>query len=262
MKEPTNNIYDELDKIDIDNLFTDNNSKSNKASVSQTLETTIKPEDCLYEKSYKCAVCGNCFKSKTVRRGKTKFIDNDLDLKSHFKPIQPDYYDIVICEKCGYSSISSKFNKITQTQSFLISENISKKFVPRTYPDIYTTDIAIERFKLALLNCITIKAKDGEKAYICLKIAWLYRDKKDKNNEITFLKSAYKGFNIAFSKESFPICGLDENTLSYILAATAYNLNLKQESIKLLSMLFVKRSLNPRLKLKMEELRDTLRKKE
>lgn len=262
MNEPTGNIYDELDKIDIDNLFSDTTSKAKKAGNLQDMPTIIRPEDCLYEKTYKCNVCGHSFKSKTIRRGKTKFIDNDIDLKSHFEPIQPDYYDVVICDKCGYSAISSKFNKITQTQSSLISEKISKRFVSRIYPEVYTVDIAIERFKLALLNCITINAKDGEKAYICLKLAWLYRDKKDKKNEIAFLKSAYKGFTMAFSKESFPICGMDENTLSYILAATAYNLGLKQQSIKLLSMLFVKRSLNPRLKLKMEELRDILRKKE
>lgn len=262
MSEPTGNIYDELDKIDINNLFSDTTSKGKKNNNIQDMSAIIKPEDCLYEKTYKCNVCGHSFKAKTIRRGKTKFIDNDIDLKSHFEPIQPDYYDVVICDKCGYSAVLSKFNKITQTQSFLITENISKRFVPRKYPELYTVDVAIERFKLALLNCVTINAKDGEKAYICLKLAWLYRDKKDKKNEITFLTSAYKGFMIAFSKESFPICGMDENTLSYILAATAYNLGLKQQAVKLLSMLFVRRNLNPRLKLKMEELREILRKKD
>lgn len=258
MGDSINDIYAQLDKLDLDNLFSED-TKSIKKATSSTGRAVLDPVDCLYEKSYVCSVCDNAFKSKTLRKGKAIFVKNDIDLKSYFEPIQPDYYDVVICNKCGYSALTSRFNKVTQSQADLILENISKRFVPKNYPELYTIDIAIERYKLALLNCITMKSKDGEKAYICLKIAWLYREKKDTKNEQAFLKSAFKGFTTAFVKENFPICGMYENTVIYIIAALAYELGLKEHSKKFLSSLVVRKGISSQLKLKMEELRELLR---
>lgn len=259
LNNPPNNIYDELDNLDLDNLFSDDKKKDEKLELNSG-KPVIRPEDCLYDKSYICSVCDNAFKARTVRTRKAVFIRSDIDLKSYFEPIQPYYYEVVICNKCGYSALVSRFNKVTQSQASLILNNISKKFIPKNYPDIYTVDIAIERFKLALLNCITMKSKDGEKAYICLKIAWLYREKKDAENEHIYLKSAFRGFAAAFTKESFPICGLNENTVSYIMSALAYELGLNDYARRFLSALIIKRGITAQLKLKIEELRDKLRK--
>ena len=104
------------------------------------------------------------------------------------------------------------------------------------------------------------KSRSGEKAYICLKLAWFYRDKKDINNEIMYLKAAYKGFNDAFVNERFPICGLEENTLLYIIAAIGSRIGKIDDSLRILSRLIVKRGLNTRLKAKISDLRDLLKK--
>ena len=41
--------------------------------------------------------------------------------------------------------------------------------------DYYTYDIAIKRYKMALLTAMTKPARGSEQAYLCLKLAWLYR---------------------------------------------------------------------------------------
>ncbi len=255
-----NSIYDELDKLTLEDLYAsfEKNTVSTK-SVS-TKKKEVSAEECLYDKLYICPICGNNFKSKTIRKGKVRFINNELDLKPNYEPIQPDYYDIVLCDKCGYASISSKFDKITSSQEDLIKENITPKFFPKQYPVIYDVNIAIERYKLALINSIVKKSRSGEKAYICLKLAWFYRDKSDPENEIMYLKAAHKGFNDAFVSERFPICGLEENTLLYIIAAIGSRIGKIDDSLRILSRLIVKRGLNTRLKSKISELREILKK--
>ncbi len=218
-----------------------------------------KPEECIYDKSYTCPVCGEPFKAKQVRKGRAKFISNDDDLKPNYTPVQPDYYDVIMCDHCGYAAISSKFDKITLSQQEAIEKEITPLYEKTDYPDVYDVDTAIERYNMALRNCEAKKSKAGEKAYIHLKLAWFCRDKNDKSSEIEHLKLAYSGFNEAFTTEKLPICGLDENTLLYILAATGIEIGYPEESIRILSRLIVKKDLSSRFKQKITLLKDKIK---
>ena len=116
------------------------------------------------------------------------------------------------------------------------------------------------RNKLALINTLMKRGRASEIAFISMKLAWLYRDKKDVKNEFTYLKAAHKGFNDAFLNESFPMCGLEENTLLYIIAAIGSKIGKIDDSLKILGRLVVKKGLNARLKVKISELREILKK--
>lgn len=267
MKNIVNNIYDELSDIDVDNLFANKDDEKTEDIEEATQnakknEKTINPEDCLYDKTMTCPVCENEFKTRAIRKGKTRFMGSDIDLRSIYDPINPDYYDVIICNKCGYSAISINFNHIGYRQAQLITDNISLRFTPKKYPSVFDVDTAIERYKLALLNSITKKGKAGEKAYICLKIGWFYREKKDTENEIKYLKSAVEGFEQAFTTENFPICGLDEATLLYIMSAIYFRLGSTDECKKILGRVIVRRDLPERLKKKAEDLRELVKKQE
>ena len=71
------------------------------------------------------------------------------------------------------------FDRITPTQARMIREQISSRFRKVYEPDtgVYSYDAAIQRYKLSLLNAAVKRGKESEKAYTCLKIAWLYRGK-------------------------------------------------------------------------------------
>lgn len=253
-------IYDMLENLDLSELYNDS-KKDSLRSGNNGQYVNVTAEDCIYDKTYICPVCGSEVKSKAVRRGKIKFVSNEIDLKPKFEPIQPDFYDIVICNNCGYSAMTSKFSKITYSQEEAITKNITPKFHPKKYPKIYTIDDAIERYKLALLNCVYKNSKAGEKAYLCLKLAWFYRDKNDEKNEQIYLKAAYQGFNKAYINEVCPICGLDENTLLYIIAAIGMKIGCIDEARKILSGLITRKNLGIRLKNKIEDLREILKQK-
>ena len=202
-----------------------------------------------YNKNMECPVCDNNFATRVLRLAKLSPVATDFDLRPIYKePIQPLFYDIAICPKCGWSALSQVFKTITESQAKLIKETISPGFKYVEYPPILTAEMSIERYKLALANAIVRKALNNEKAYICMKIAWMYRSIKDKTKELLFIAHAYKGFLDALSNERPPFLGLDIDTVSCIIASQAKTLGYYKDALKMTSRLLTSRSINPRLK--------------
>lgn len=223
-----------------------NNNISEVSDEIEKKETKI--QDLLYDKTYNCPVCGNIFKEKTVKIGKARLVSKDTDLMPKYEKINPLFYDVVVCPRCGYSALIKYFDKLKNDQVQLIKSKISPKFKARIYPDIFDLDIAIERYKLALLNAVVKNAKSSEKAYICLKTAWMYRLKENKDDELKFLQQAFIGFKEAYEKESFPICGMDRFTLMYLLGELSRRLGDNHEALFWFSKVIVTPNVNPRLK--------------
>jgi uncharacterized protein len=235
--------FKNLNEID---LYKQNSDTNNPDKSKGKKEASI--EDLLYGKSYRCPICCNDFKSQTVKVGKARLISKDTDLMPRYENINPLFYDVVICQKCGYSALSKYFERIKEEQILLVKSKITPNFKSRTYPDIYDLDIAIERYKLSLLNAVIKNTRNSEKAYICLKIAWLYRLKQDKQSEIKFLEQSYIGFKEAYEKETFPVCGMDSFTLMYLIGELARRLGNDDESLQWLGRVITGRNVNPKLK--------------
>ena len=87
---------------------------------------------------------------------------------------------------------------------------------------------------MALLSEMLTGTKISESAYICLRLAWLYegrvaeliRQKADPDvtkqylkSQLEYIEDAYNGFKEAVSTQYPPICGMDENTVNYLLAS-------------------------------------------
>ena len=110
----------------------------------------------------------------------------DTDLRPKYQHVDSLKYDSIVCNKCGYAALSRFYNYITTPQSKLIATNISPNFKGvDTKAETYSYDEAILRHQLALANAIVKKGKISEKAYICLKIAWLLRGKAESLPEKT-----------------------------------------------------------------------------
>lgn len=215
--------------------------------------------DYIYEKTYKCPVCMNEVKSKTVKVGKARLASKDTDLMPKYDNINPLFYDVVLCQACGYAALPRYFSKIKLPQAQLIKSTITPKFKMKIYPDLYDEDIAIERYKLALLNAVIKNGRASEKAYICLKTAWMYRLKEDKENENKFLNEALNGFKQAFEKESFPICGMDTYTLMYLLGELSRRTDKNEDALFWLGKVIVTPGVNPRLKELARDQKDLIR---
>lgn len=232
----------------------------------------MQEQDFLFDKSCTCPICDKEFKNRTVKVGKAKLSGSDLDLRPRYEQIDLLKYDIVMCPFCGYTALSRFFKFVTAPQAKNIKKTICATFEPqKERKEIYTYDEALERYKLALANAIVKQTRASEKAYICLKTAWLLRGKAehlDKNlpdyeeqkkqcteEENEFLRNALEGFTTARQSESFPMCGMDEPTVDYLIAVTAMRFEQYDVASRLIAGI-LQSTANPRMKDKARDLKE------
>ncbi len=235
----------------------------------------LQEQDYLFDKTHTCPICDHEFKTRTVKIGKVKLIGSDTDLRPKYDQVDLLKYDVILCPKCGYASLSRYFKYITSPQAKRIKETISQNFKPTTVAkDMYTYDEALERYKLTLANAIVKMAKSSEKAYICLKTAWLlrgkgehlelddpqYEEKKQAidEEENEFLKNALDGFLAARQSEGFPMCGMDEPTVDYVISVLATRFGQYDVASKLIAMIITSPGTNPRMKEKARDLKEQI----
>ena len=171
----------------------------------------------LFDKQVICPVCDSHFKTKTVKSKSPRVMAKDSDFFVRYSVVNPYFYDVCICNSCGYAAMKSDFEKLKSHKKELVLSNVTTKWKPREYPDILDEKLAIERYKLALLNAVLIDLPDSTKAMISLKIAWMNRLLDDTTQETLFLKQALDGFSDAYIKEIFPMYGLQRDSLMYLL---------------------------------------------
>lgn len=237
----------------------DSKEFQNTERVVTTVE--LKEEDILFDKKYRCPVCDSVFTSKCVRTGRIKIVKKDTDLRPIYNHFDPLKYDAIACDKCGYAAISKYFGKVSTRQIKAISEAVSRDFKGiNNSLSVYTYDDAMLRYKLALVSSLVKEAKDGEKAYTCLKYAWILRGKRlclqpeDAEykrlyrDELECIKNAYEGFTNALASETFPIGGMDEHTLKFVMAECARKLHKYDDALKLVGTILVSRSVSTRVK--------------
>ena len=273
------NLFSGLESFGFGNLSEvkvfDKSKKEKEEAEKKQVE--VKEADLLFDKTFICKSCDKSFKSKMVRTGKVRLLEQDSDLRPKYQYIDSIKYDAIVCPYCGYAALNRFFNFLSSSQEKMIKSTISAKFkgLPETGAAL-TYDEAILRHKLVLLNAVIKHAKSSEKAYICLKLAWLCRGKSEtlpadtKNlesakkvladQEREYITNAYNGFQESFSKEPFPICGMDENTLTYLVADLARQIGQYDEALRLVARVITSRSANDRIKSKGIEMKDVIKK--
>lgn len=261
----------ELQGLDVYN--TGNGDK--KEGDKEAEKPKITEDDFIFDNTHTCPVCDNEFKSKSVKTGKVKLLGADSDLRPKYQLVDSLKYDAIVCPSCGYSALNRFFNYMTAPQAKLIKDQITINFRGiENEGEIYTYDEAIARHKLVLVNTIVKKAKNSERAYTCLKIAWLLRGKAEtlpadtdnydqeiaklKSEENEFIYNAYEGFTTAFSKEMFPMCGMDENTVTYLVADLARRCGKFDEAGRWISRVLIARDANERIKSKARDLKELI----
>ncbi|MCR5507379.1 MAG: DUF2225 domain-containing protein [Lachnospiraceae bacterium] len=242
---------------------------------------TFDERECLFGKSHTCPVCYKEFKALTVRQSKIRPAGMDRDLRPRFKNFDPMKYDVILCPHCGYAALGRFFHTITPPQAKLVKEGISRNFRPVEDKEFITYEEAFLRYQLALGNAVVKKGRAGEKAYLCLKMAWILRGRREaieagtekvapeecatileelEQDETELLTNALDGFLNARQNETFPICGMDESTLDYIIAVTAMTLKKYDLVNQMLNVLLVKSRLTPMMKDNCIDIKEELRK--
>ena len=252
--------------------------KEEKGADGKAAPPKVQEQDFLFDKAFNCPICDKEFKARTVKIGKAKLAGSDLDLRPRYEQIDLLKYDVIMCPVCGYAALSRFFKYVTAPQAKNIKQTISSTFKPqKEEKEIYTYDEALERYKLTLANAIVKQTRPSEKAYICLKTAWLLRGKAEhldkslpdyeeqkkqcEEEENEFLRNALEGFLAARQTESFPMCGMDEPTVDYVIAVTAMRFEQYDVSSRLITGILQSTAANPRMKDKARDIKEMLMQK-
>ncbi len=255
--------------------------KDKKKEAEKAKEAAKAPEftetDFIYDKNFKCPVCDKTFSAKIMKTGRAKLKKTDFDLRPIYEGFVAEKYDVLLCPTCGYAALGRYFTTLLPTQTRLIKENITSNIVLTKYDDdTYSFEQAMERYKIALACAVVKRAKASEKAYVCLRLAWLLRSYREflegqegdftelmkelQAQEDEYETNAYNGFIEARSSEDVPIAGMDAVTLDYLLAQIAFKLKDYSNCSRMISGILTSPSANARIKDKVRELKEELAK--
>ena len=155
-------------------IFESEEKEAKKKAAAEPVK--VEEKDLIYDRSFTCPVCEKEFTAKVMKSGKAKLLGSDSDLRAKYEGIDAVKYDVEMCPCCGYSALSRYFVKLSPAQVKLIKEKVSNNVNISAYNgETYSYEHAMERYKLALVCAVVRHAKASEKAYICLKSAWLMR---------------------------------------------------------------------------------------
>ena len=213
----------------------------------------------LLDRTYECPICEHKIKAKSVKTSVAKFVETKADLRPIYSNINVTKYDTVCCNYCGYAALTKDFMNTTQVQRKLLREKIQANYKSHeeVVCDAYSTE--------------------SEIGNICLKIDWLYQDLADELEENSsdyeskkenylaeahnFAMNAYEHLSKARMEEEFPIAGMNETTLDYLLSYLGYVKGEYQTAMQYLSGVVSTRGISPRLKDKCLELKELLNQK-
>ena len=230
----------------------------------------------LLDKSYTCPVCDQKIKVKSVKTNVAKFVGTGPDLRPTHSNINVTKYEVASCNYCGYTALIKDFPNTTQTQRKFLREKIQANFKSHEEVpcDTYSVETAISRMKMALLCTVSKMGKESEVGNICLKISWLYQDLVDElpeddpgyeDKKTAYLAeahnqamNAYEHLSKARMEEDYPIAGMNEATLDYLLSYLAYEKGEYQTAMQYLSGVVTARGISPRLKDKCLDLKDLI----
>ncbi|MGN0342842.1 MAG: DUF2225 domain-containing protein [Roseburia sp.] len=263
------NLFDGLEKFGIkasrDVGLYDEERQAEKEEEQKLIAKASEPkeEDFLLEKTVRCPVCDKTFKCIAMKTGKAKRMESDWDLRPRQQYIDGLKYDMSACPHCGYAALNRYFDHITTGQIKLIREQVCDNFQPTMLTSgirVCSYDEAIEKHKLSLFNAVAKRARTSEKAYNCLIISWLLRGKSEElgqdhpeyqtcvQEEEAFYKEAYEGLVKAVASESYPICGMDQNTMDYLLSAMSFHFKKYDVASKCLSRVLTSSTANHKVK--------------
>ena len=183
----------------------------------------------------KCPICGE---TTRVVKVKSKLLAErtDEDFCVHYKDFNPYFYKIWFCEHCGFAADEKTFlGSIPLThkrkiQEFLNCRKLGLKFVEeRQVPD------AVASFKLAIFYAELTGQSLAKRAGLYLELGWIYRASEEKERESEMLERAISLYDRSLMTERYPINGLSDNTVIYLIGAIYYRLHDFEKSTQYLS---------------------------
>lgn len=198
-----------------------------------------------YEKKIDCPHCKISFKSLKVRKNAIRIAKTDSDFRPTYvdESVNGLYYNVFVCEHCGFSFTEDFTQYFAPGVQQHINEQVCARWMPHHFNGERTIHQAIQAYKLAFL-CGTIKKeKHVLLAGLALRVAWLYRDLQNTPQEMRFLRIARNQYNEAYSTEDYEKMNMSEMRVLYMIAELSFRLNDVEEATRYFSRIIERQSI-------------------
>lgn len=213
----------------------------------------------MFNRQVACPACDTKISVPAVKNSALRLVKRDSDSLAYYKDINPLFYEVWQCNHCGYAALKTQFTRVlNQQQIDVINAKVSARWQGRTNPSIIDLDTALSRFKMALYCMELCQPGDIELALIFLKLGWLLRLHGDEEREALCLRAAVNRFRNLYEIGDFPIAGMDEINLMYMMADLYHRSGDDTEAKLWLSRLMVRKDAKPVLKEKARDLKDLI----
>jgi uncharacterized protein (DUF2225 family) len=257
-------IFSGLENMGLDNI-TDIKIYNKETEAMKEESEENKEKSVLYNKEVTCPVCGRLFKAIAIKSSAIRMVKKDSDFFIRYSTINPYFYDVWVCNSCGYAAMKVDFHTLRSSEIEAIQKSITPKWHGRMYPEVYNVHIAIERYKLSLLSYVITNSKSSKKAINCMKLAWMYRlleTDEAKEMELVFLNQALEGLNDAYYSEDFPIYGMDKYSAMYLIGELNRRLGHSDNSLVWFSNVITTPNVPQKLKELARDMKDLIKEEE
>ena len=182
-----------------------------------------------------CPICGE---STRIVKTKSKLIaeKTDEDFCVHYKNFNPYFYKIWFCEHCGFAADEKTFLGTMpalhkkKIRDFLEQRKLGMQFVEeRGIPD------AVASFKLAIFYAELTGQSLARRAGLYLELGWIYRASEEKDKEEEMLQRAAELYDQSLMTERYPINGLSDNTVVYLIGALYFRMQNYEKATQYIS---------------------------
>ncbi len=188
-----------------------------KVVVEEEVEVEEFDKKYIWKKEHTCPVCTKEFESYNYKTKSQALIEKESDFHEVYENFDPIIYDIVVCPQCHYANTLSKFGDIKI--QWIKALQGDKRLSDYDFSIDRTLASGIESVKLAIETLEQIGSKNAAQfGNLYMKIAWLYRNVKDDENEIINLKKALEYYEKKYLTDDKLSGNLTENGLAYLIA--------------------------------------------
>lgn len=190
-----------------------------------------------YEKKIECLYCKKTFNSYKVRTKSIKVKDTDSDFMPIYEEgnVQAMYYNVFVCEHCGFAFTEDFTKYFAPGTAEEIKEKISKNWVHHDFNGERTVFQALQAYKLALVSADIKREKNVAKAGLALRLAWLYRSLKNVQQEERFLKIARDQYMESYSNEDYASTQMSGTRVVYMVAELSRRIGDEENAVRYFS---------------------------
>lgn len=196
----------------------------------------------LYDKQLCCPNCQMEFTGKKPLYHKLRVEKIDSDNMKSYRDINPYLYEVNVCPYCGFAFGENINRSVPQAylprlrEFFLNIQNFSDFCSERSVRQ------GIRSYLIAIYIAEQIEQSHIRIAYLYLRVAWLYRQLQDSEQEANFMEKSLRSFEYGYEYENFEEIGIKQDQILYQITELCRRLDFFESAKKWYSLFFSLRS--------------------